>query len=83
MPKKPSKPKKADEQWLDCPRSERVKIPGINPDIKDLLNPCELARQRGVPLSQLRAIPGGRDPRTGLPVNDFVVVDRSSREGGG
>jgi hypothetical protein len=72
MPKTPVKPK-TNEQWADCPRSERAKVPGINLDIKDLLNPCELARQSGVSLSQLRAIPGGRDSRTGLPVNDFVV----------
>jgi hypothetical protein len=76
MPQKPVKPKKPDEQWPDCPRKERAKVPNINLDTKDVLNPCELAKQFGVPLSQLRAIAGGRDAKTGLPLNDFVVATR-------
>jgi hypothetical protein len=77
MPKKPVKPKpKSDEQWADCPRRERAKVPNINLDIKDLVNPCELAKQYGVPLSQLRAISGGKDAKTNLPLNDFVVATR-------
>jgi hypothetical protein len=74
MPKKPVKPKDDDEQWSDCPRKERAKVPNINLDLKDLQNPCKLARQFGVPLSQLRAISGGEDTKTHRRLNDFVVA---------
>jgi hypothetical protein len=62
MLKRPVKLKpKSDEQWADCPRRERAKVPNVNLDIKDLVNPWELAKQFSVPLSQLRAISGGKD----------------------
>jgi hypothetical protein len=42
------------EQWRDCPRKERAKVPHINLDIKDMTNPCRLAEKFGVPLSRSR-----------------------------
>jgi hypothetical protein len=38
-----------------CPDSERAKVPGIVLRLKDMQNPCVLARMRGVPISSLRA----------------------------
>jgi hypothetical protein len=76
MPKKPNKPtgpkSRTDEQWPDCPRKQRAKIPNINLDAKDMQNPCELAKKYGVPLSQLRVIAAHADE----PLNDFVVAPR-------
>jgi hypothetical protein len=78
LPKQLTGPKRRiDEQWTDCPRSQRAKIPNINLDAKDVLNPCEFAGQHGVSLSQLRAI-AERDGQTGEPVNDFVLAARRS-----
>jgi hypothetical protein len=79
MPKKPSKParpkSRTDDQWPDCPRAQRARIPNINLYVKDVQNPCVLAKQYGVALSQLRAV-AGKDGQTGEPVNDFVVATR-------
>jgi hypothetical protein len=55
------------EQWSDCPRKRREKVPHINLDILDMSNPCKLAEKFGVSLSQLRAFevmdPSARPPR--------------------
>jgi hypothetical protein len=72
MPKKPKMPK-PDEQWPDCPRKQREKVPHINLDIKDVVNPCKLAAKFGVRLNQLRAFQV-IDGNTGKPTNDFVVA---------
>jgi hypothetical protein len=81
MPKKPTKPSgpksRTDDQWADCPRAQRAKIPNINLAARDVQNPCELAKEYGVPLSQLRVIPS-RDGVSGEPVNDFLVAPRRS-----
>jgi hypothetical protein len=61
------------EQWRDCPRNKRAKVPHINLDIKDMANPCKLAEKFGVKLSQLRAFEV-RDGETGEMKNDFVVA---------
>jgi len=61
------------EQWPDCPRKKREKVPYINPDIKDMANPCKLAEKFGVRLNQLRAFEV-RDGQTGEMKNDFVVA---------
>ena len=36
------------DQWPDCSDKERAKVPGINLAIKDMTNPCKLAKQYGV-----------------------------------
>jgi len=38
-----------------CPDSERAKIPGIVLVLKDMENPCVLAKMKGVAISKLRA----------------------------
>ena len=62
---------KSDEQWADCPRRERAKVSNVNLDIKDLVNPWELAKQFSVPLSRLRAISGGKDSKNELAAKRF------------
>jgi hypothetical protein len=49
----PGKKKDDDEQWPDCPREKRALVHGINLAIRDMANPCELAQQLGVPISDL------------------------------
>jgi hypothetical protein len=59
------------EQWRDCSRDKRAKVPHINLEIKDMSNPCKLAEKFGVKLSQLRAF----EVKDGLEMkNDFVVA---------
>jgi hypothetical protein len=65
MPEKP--------QWRDCPDKQRTKVPDINLAIKDLANPCQLAKKFGVPLSQLRAYTM-RDGATNESKNDFFIA---------
>ena len=62
------------QQWPDCPDNERAKVPGINLAIRDMANPCQLAKQYGVKLGQLRAFTV-RDSatNTGERLNDFRV----------
>jgi hypothetical protein len=61
------------QQWPDCPDKQRAKVPHINLAIKDLVNPCQLAKKFGVPLSRLRAFEV-RDGQTGEMKNDFAVA---------
>ena len=63
------------DQWPDCSDKERAKVPGINLAIRDMANPCELAKQYGVKLAQLRAFTV-RDSATttGERLNDFVIA---------
>jgi hypothetical protein len=71
MPKKPD-PK--TQQWPDCPDTQRKKVPGINVNLEDMENPCELAREWGVRLNQLRAFQV-KDPGIGAKgayKNDFA-----------
>jgi hypothetical protein len=66
---------KRDQQWPDCSDKERVKVPGINLAIRDMTNPCKLAKQYRVKLGQLRAFTV-RDSATttGERLNDFVIA---------
>ena len=66
---------KKDQQWPDCSDKERAKVPGINLALQDMTNPCELAKQYGVRLGQLRAFTV-RDSATttGERKNDFVIA---------
>lgn len=61
-------------QWPDCPDKERAKVPGINLALKDMADPCKLAKQYGVKLGQLRAftVADGSVPRVWL--NDFIIA---------
>jgi hypothetical protein len=45
--------KNEDEQWPDCPREKRGLVHNINLAIRDMQNPCELAQQLGVKISDL------------------------------
>jgi hypothetical protein len=60
-------------QWRDCSDKQRAKVPHINLAIKDLTNPCLLAKKFGVPLSRLRAFEV-RDGQTGEMKNDFMIA---------
>jgi hypothetical protein len=53
-----------------CPDSERAKVPGIVLTLKDMQNPCVLAKMKGVPISRLRATQI-IDGATGRSVNTF------------
>jgi hypothetical protein len=64
-------------QWPDCPDSQRKQIPNINLALQDMVNPCELAQQFEVKLSQLWAFEV-RDSQTNQMVNDFHIA-RNSR----
>jgi hypothetical protein len=64
-------------QWPDCPDSQRKQIPNITLALQDMVNPCELAEQFKVKLSQLWAFEV-RDGQTGQMKNDFHVA-RNSR----
>src|SRR5262245_5148041 len=57
-------------QWPDCPDSQRAKVRNINLAIKDMADPCQLARQYGVSISQLWAHEV-RDGQSGQMMNDF------------
>jgi hypothetical protein len=59
MPRTPKKgPKKGPGQWgRDCPDDQRELVPGLNKALKDMLNPCELARKLGVKLQDLQSSP--------------------------
>ena len=65
------------DQWPDCSDKERAKVPGINLAIKDMTNPCKLAKEYGVKLGQLRAYTV-RDDASGSPFgerkNEFVIA---------
>src|SRR5689334_12468344 len=64
-----------EPQWPDCPDKERAKVPGINLAIKDMTNPCKLAKLYGVRLGQLRAFTVS-DPAS-VPMvrlNDFIIA---------
>jgi hypothetical protein len=73
MAKRRNVKKATTGQWSDCPDTLRAKVPGINLAIKDMVNPCELAKKFGVPLGQLRAFEV-RDGQTGEMENDFAVA---------
>ena len=75
MALRPRETTKRDQQWPDCPDKQRVKVPGINLAIRDMTNPCELAKQYGVKLGQLRAftVPEAAS-NTGEKKNDFVIA---------
>jgi hypothetical protein len=60
-------------QWPDCPDTQRAKIRNINLALSDEVNPCELAQQYGVPLSQLWAYTV-YDGQTGHYLNDFMIA---------
>ena len=45
-------PTKTD-QWPDCSDKQRARVHGINLAIKDMLDPCQLADQLGVQLTDL------------------------------
>jgi hypothetical protein len=64
-------------QWPDCSDKERAKVPGINLAIKDMTNPCKLAKQFGVKLGQLRAYTV-RDDASAAPFgerkNEFIIA---------
>jgi hypothetical protein len=60
-------------QWPDCSDKRRARVPHINLAINDMVNPCELAKEFEVPLSQLRAFQV-RDPVSGKMMNDFAVA---------
>ena len=64
-------------QWPDCPDSQRKQVPNINLALQDMVNPCELAEQFKVKLSQLWAFEV-RDGQTNQMKNDFHVA-RNSR----
>jgi hypothetical protein len=67
------------QQWPDCSDKQRAKVPGINLALRDMENPCELAKQYGVKLGQLRAytVPDAASvPRVWL--NDFVIARTST-----
>ena len=75
-PRRAEKPK--EQQWPDCSDKQRAKVPDINLALRDLVNPCSVARKFNVPLSRLRAFqvrdsaaPGSR------MVNDFAVSRNS------
>ncbi len=53
-----------------CPESKHAKVPGIVLTLKDMQNPCVLARMKGVPISRLRA-KQIIDGATGRSVNTF------------
>jgi hypothetical protein len=65
------------QQWPDCSDTERAKVPGINLALKDMTNPCKLAKQYGVRLGQLRAFTV-RDDASAAPFgerkNDFAIA---------
>jgi len=73
MAKRRKGKKPTDEQWPDCPKEQRAKVPDINLAIKDMSNPCKLAKKYSVPLSQLRAFEV-RDGQTGQMKNDFFIA---------
>ena len=66
-------PAKDAPQWKNCPDKQRAKVPYINLALRDMANPCEVAKKFGVQLRQLRAFQI-RDGATGLMVNDFAVA---------
>jgi hypothetical protein len=82
MVRRRKRKKATDEQWPDCPKEQRAKVPNINLAIKDMANPCQLAKKFGVPLSRLRAFEV-RDGQTGQMKNDFVIVPRQRTRGTG
>jgi hypothetical protein len=57
-------------QWPDCSDSQRAKVHNINLAIGDMADPCQLAQQWGVSISQLWAHEV-RDGQTNQMVNDF------------
>jgi hypothetical protein len=61
------------QQWRNCPDKQRAKVPGINLAIRDMANPCQLARNSGVQLRKLRAF-AVRDGQTGETKNDFMIA---------
>jgi hypothetical protein len=61
------------QQWPNCPDRQRAKVPGINLAIRDMANPCQLAKDFGVQLRRLRAFQV-RDGQTGEMKNDFMVA---------
>jgi hypothetical protein len=57
-------------QWADCSDAERAKVHNINLAIQDMADPCQLAQQWGVSMSQLWAFEV-RDGQTNQMMNDF------------
>jgi hypothetical protein len=57
-------------QWPDCSDRQRAKVHNINLAIQDMANPCQLAQQYGVSISQLWAHEV-RDGQSGQMKNDF------------
>jgi hypothetical protein len=68
-----AKKKDQDGQWPDCPDRKRKQVPNINLALQDMVNPCELAEQWKVKLSQLWAYEV-RDGQTGQMKNDFMIA---------
>ena len=67
------------QQWSDCSDKQRAKVPGINLAIKDMTNPCKLAKLYGVKLGQLRAYTvHDAATTTGERKNDFIIVRKST-----
>ena len=60
-------------QWRDCPDRQRAKVPHINLAIRDMTNPCKLAKKFGVRLGRLRAFEV-RDGQTSEMKNDFMIA---------
>ena len=68
-------PEKKESQWTNCSDKQRAKVPHINLALKDMANPCEVAKKFGVQLRQLRAFQIRDGAAPGSPmVNDFAVA---------